>query len=104
MSLHVRPPTAAGMCPRPIPCLITPGEIMLRFMLNRWFAPRRPIRTRKTQRFIPTFIGLETRLAPAVTASVSNGVLSVFGDALDNTITVNRNAAGGILVNGGPVA
>ena len=39
----------------------------------------------------------------AVTASFNNGVLSVFGDALDNTITVSRNAAGVILVNGGAV-
>ncbi|MBC8105706.1 MAG: calcium-binding protein [Anaerolineae bacterium] len=40
----------------------------------------------------------------AVTASFSNGVLSVFGDSLDNTITLSRNAAGTILVNGGAVA
>src|SRR5262245_63850214 len=40
----------------------------------------------------------------AVTASFSNGVLTISGDALDNTITISRNAAGGILVNGGAVA
>jgi Ca2+-binding RTX toxin-like protein len=40
----------------------------------------------------------------AVTASFSNGVLTVNGDALDNNITVSRNAAGQILVNGGAVA
>ncbi len=39
----------------------------------------------------------------AVTASFSNGVLSVFGDGLDNSIAISRNAAGGILVNGGAV-
>ena len=41
----------------------------------------------------------------AVTASFdpTSGVLSVFGDALDNTITVSRDAAGTILVNGGAV-
>jgi Ca2+-binding RTX toxin-like protein len=39
----------------------------------------------------------------AVTASFSNGVLSIFGDSLDNNITISRNAAGGILVNGGAV-
>src|SRR5262245_16651090 len=39
----------------------------------------------------------------AVTASFSQGVLTVFGDSLDNTITVSRNAAGNILVNGGAV-
>src|SRR4051812_26856427 len=37
----------------------------------------------------------------AVTASFSGGVLTVNGDALNNTITVSRNAAGQILVNGG---
>ena len=42
----------------------------------------------------------------AVTASFSptTGVLSVFGDALDNNITISRDAAGNILVNGGAVA
>jgi Ca2+-binding RTX toxin-like protein len=40
----------------------------------------------------------------AVTASFSLGTLTVFGDSADNTITVSRNAAGTILVNGGAVA
>ena len=42
----------------------------------------------------------------AVTASFSptTGVLTVSGDGLPNTITVSRNAAGTILVNGGAVA
>jgi Ca2+-binding RTX toxin-like protein len=42
----------------------------------------------------------------AVTASFTpgSGVLTVNGDALDNNITVSRNAAGQILVNGGAVA
>ena len=41
----------------------------------------------------------------AVTASFSptTGVLTVFGDALDNAITVSRDAAGNILINGGAV-
>ncbi len=39
----------------------------------------------------------------AVTASFSAGNLSVFGDALTNTVTISRNAAGTILVNGGAV-
>ncbi len=48
---------------------------------------------------------LETRLAPAITASFSaaTGVLSILGDELDNTIVASRNAAGTILVNGGAV-
>jgi len=42
----------------------------------------------------------------AVTASFTPGAgqLTVIGDAANNTITISRNAAGGILVNGGAVA
>ena len=40
----------------------------------------------------------------ATTATFSNGVLSVTGDALNNNIQISRNAAGQILVNGGAVA
>jgi Ca2+-binding RTX toxin-like protein len=39
----------------------------------------------------------------AVTGTFSQGILSVFGDALDNTTTISRDAAGKILVNGGAV-
>jgi hypothetical protein len=42
-------------------------------------------------------------VAMAVTSTFSSGTLFVFGDALDNAITVSRNAAGTILVNGGAV-
>src|SRR5690349_388153 len=57
-------------------------------------------------RFTPGVLGLESREVPAVIASfsASSGLLSVFGDALDNAITVSRDAAGKILVNGGAVA
>ena len=40
----------------------------------------------------------------AVVGNFSNGVLSVFGDNLANNITLTRNAAGQILVNGGAVS
>jgi Ca2+-binding RTX toxin-like protein len=42
----------------------------------------------------------------AVTASFtsSSGTLTVFGDSLNNSITISRNAAGLILVNGGAVS
>lgn len=40
----------------------------------------------------------------AVIASFSAGNLSVFGDNLDNTISISRNAAGALLVNGGAVS
>jgi Ca2+-binding RTX toxin-like protein len=48
---------------------------------------------------------LAARIVPAVTASFSPGagILTVFGDNLNNTITVSRNAAGALLVNGGAV-
>lgn len=51
-------------------------------------------------------VSLENREVPAVTAtfSAAAGTLSVFGDNLDNTITVSRNAAGTLLVNGGAVS
>lgn len=50
--------------------------------------------------------GLERRALLAVTASFNSGTgqLSVSGDALGNNISVSRNAAGTILVNGGAVA
>ena len=35
--------------------------------------------------------------------SPSTGLLSVFGDSADDTITVSRNAAGQILINGGAI-
>ena len=46
---------------------------------------------------------LSERWTPAITASFSGGVLTVFGDNLDNTIEISRNAAGNLLVNGGAV-
>jgi Ca2+-binding RTX toxin-like protein len=57
-------------------------------------------------RFAPSLFSLEAREVPAVTASFSavSGTLSVFGDNLDNNITISRNAAGTIQVNGGAVA
>src|SRR5262245_31023878 len=48
---------------------------------------------------------LERTKPMAVTASfLPGGTLSIFGDALDNNITVSRDAAGNILINGGAVA
>jgi Ca2+-binding RTX toxin-like protein len=45
-------------------------------------------------------------MSMAVTASfnATTGILTVIGDALGNTVTLSRNAAGTILVNGGAVA
>ncbi len=57
-------------------------------------------------RFLPAFEPLGERILPAVTASFlpASGILSVFGDAQNNTIVVSRDAAGKLLVNGGAVA
>ena len=68
-----------------------------------------PGRRRSSRRVRPVeFAGLELlerRVLPAVTATfaVAQGVLTVDGDAQDNTIVVSRDAAGKILVNGGAV-
>jgi Ca2+-binding RTX toxin-like protein len=50
-------------------------------------------------------LGLGQSASAAVTASFTpnSGTLTVFGDNLDNNITISRNAAGQILVNGGAV-
>lgn len=70
--------------------------------LTRRSAKRRPL----SLQTLAGFESLETRLTPAVTASFAagTGVLTIIGDALNNNITVSRNAAGNILVNGGAVA
>src|SRR5262245_46175177 len=78
-------------------------------LLSSWFRGRWPqslnTRRRPIRRARPDFETLDARLAPAVTAVFSPGahVLTVFGDAQSNNITVSRNAAGAILVNGGAV-
>ena len=42
-------------------------------------------------------------MAVTATFSPSTGTLSVFGDGLGNAITIGRNAAGTILINGGAI-
>jgi Ca2+-binding RTX toxin-like protein len=69
----------------------------------------RPGRQRPSRRVPPvelTRLLLDRRILPAVAASFSAaaGVLTVIGDAHDNTIVVSRNPAGSILVDGGAVA
>src|SRR5260370_759674 len=58
------------------------------------------------RRFLPALEPLDERLLLTITASFSPGagILSVFGDAQNNTIVVSRDAAGHILVNGGAIA
>ena len=43
-------------------------------------------------------------MAVTATFNASTGLLSVIADFLNNAVTVSRNAAGNILVNGGGVA
>ena len=43
-------------------------------------------------------------MAVTATFNPTAQLLTTFGDNLDNTITISRNAAGTILVNGGAVA
>src|SRR4051794_21364808 len=72
-------------------------------LLTKMFRPGR--RTSPPGR-LPRLEALSERILPAVTATFtpSQGVLTVLGDNLDNTIALSRNAAGRILVNGGAVA
>src|SRR5262249_8480027 len=75
--------------------------------LRRFTSVTRPIQnTSWKHRAAPSLEGLSERIVPAVTASFipASGTLTVFGDALDNHITVSRNAAGNILVNNGAVS
>jgi hypothetical protein len=82
--------------------------IMSRRSWKQWFSQRfRTSQKAKPPRHKPRTMSLEPlglRLTPAVTASFSAGILTVFGDSLDNTIQVSRNAAGSLLVNNGAVA
>jgi Ca2+-binding RTX toxin-like protein len=73
--------------------------------LEKWLAHRAVTRRKQPARFVSGFESLESRLMLAVTAGFSpEGVLTIVGDGLDNSIVVSRNAAGAILVNGGAVA
>lgn len=66
--------------------------------------PRRTVRQKFITATALPIEALEERRLFAVVASFSAGTLSVFGDNLANNITVRRNAAGNLLVNGGAVA
>jgi Ca2+-binding RTX toxin-like protein len=79
---------------------------MLSSLRKRLFGANRiDVSARAARSFTPRLEALGDRVLPAVTATFlpGAGVLSVFGDSLDNTITVSRDAAGTLLVNGGAV-
>ncbi len=84
------------------------GQSWMSRMLKKKFRPAsRPRRKQPNRgRILPTLEPLGERILPAITASFSpgTGILSVVGDAQNNTIVVSRDAAGDILVNGGAVA
>lgn len=68
--------------------------------------PRTARRRRSSPRARLRIEQLDARVMPAVTAiftPTGGGLLTVLGDGLDNTITVSRDAAGRLLVNGGAV-
>jgi Ca2+-binding RTX toxin-like protein len=81
-------------------------------MLRRWFSKKNTPATSsatkwpRRSKFNFQLEALEDRTVPAVTASFipNSGLLSVFGDSLNNNITISRDAAGKILVNGGAVS
>ncbi|WP_145278548.1 calcium-binding protein [Planctomycetes bacterium ElP] len=79
---------------------------MSRILLGRRESLRRRPRPARAALRLVGAEPLEIRITPAVVASFSPtaGVLTVFGDVLDNSIALGRNAAGNILVNGGAVA
>jgi Ca2+-binding RTX toxin-like protein len=84
---------------------------MVLFWISRLFKIKslpvsRPGRKQSCKgRCLPTLESLDDRVLPSVTASFNPqvGVLTVLGDAGNNNITISRDAAGKILVNGGAV-
>jgi Ca2+-binding RTX toxin-like protein len=81
---------------------------MLRSQFQRLFSDggsrRRPTRNRRSARLSVLEL-LEDRTAPAISAifSPGAGLLTIVGDALDNSLVVSRNNAGTLLVNNGAV-
>ena len=73
--------------------------LMRKTLLARGRSPALPMK----RSFAPALEQLTDRVVPSITASFSSGALTVFGDAADNTITISRDKAGDILVNGGAV-
>src|SRR5215813_6552650 len=80
----------------------------MRRMLKNTSRPVAPSARKRSRqaRPVPALESLADRILPAVTAVFvpPAGVLTVLGDAGNNTITVSRDAAGNLLVNGGAVA
>src|SRR5262249_25138727 len=62
-----------------------------------------PIRRRAGRCPSPGIVERKVQMAITASFSAGSGQLTVLGDSLDNQITISRNAAGLILVNGGAV-
>ena len=81
---------------------------MSRRSWKQWFLQQFGLAKRSTKpRRAPrrmAFESLDQRLTPAVNAFFGGGVLTVFGDNLNNTIDVSRDATGRLQVNGGAVS
>jgi Ca2+-binding RTX toxin-like protein len=81
-------------------------------MFSRWFSKNKVAKTTtpstkwpRRSKFSFALEALEDRTVPAVFGAFvpAQGLLTIFGDSLDNNIEISRNAAGQILVNGGAV-
>src|SRR3712207_1492897 len=94
---HIRPHRRPG---RPAP---RKGDLM---DPSRTHGRRRAARRLLTSAVLAAGVlaGTTVSASAATTATFSNGQLRVVGDSLDNTITLSRDAAGKLLVNGGAVA
>src|ERR1043165_3743939 len=79
---------------------------MSRITFNQWakklVGGRRRTQKKSRRSRNPTFERLGERIVLSVTASFAptTGILSVFGDQVDNSIVVSRDAAGNVLING----
>lgn len=80
---------------------------MSRRTWRQWFSKHfglpRESTPRRSMRRVMALEALGQRLTPAINAFFSHGVLTVIGDNQDNTITVSRDAAGALVVNGGAI-
>jgi Ca2+-binding RTX toxin-like protein len=72
--------------------------------VNQFIGGSRKTSKRRSLSRITALEQLGERITPTINAMSFGSVLTVYGDSADNTITVSRNAAGTLLVNGGAVA
>ena len=81
---------------------------MSRRSFKQWFLQQFGLACRSTRRppvgRALAFETLSQRITPTVNAFFHAGVLTVTGDSQDNTITLSRDVAGKVLVNGGAIS